>query len=301
MMNDVVVIGKSGQLARCLHDIKSAEYRFLGRPEFDITNNTHIEELFRKHPPKLVINASAYTAVDKAETDEAEAYLVNSKSVKNLSIKCQENKTALIHISTDYVFDGKSKSSYKVADKTSPQSVYGASKLEGEKCIMQYIEKYVIIRTSWVFSRYGNNFVKTMLKLARNMDEISVVGDQLGSPTSAHNLARVVINIADKMLKNESVDFGVYHYTDAPVTTWHGFANEIFHIASDLGSNNIPKIKAISSAEYESKMQPGAKCAKRPENSALDVSLICKNFGINQRDWKGSLRDIVKDQIQTLK
>ncbi len=293
MLGDIVVIGKSGQLARCLQDIKSAEYVFLGRPEFDIKNAEHIERLFQDYSPRIVINASAYTAVDRAEIEQEEAYSVNAEAVKNLSIKCSDKGAALIHISTDYVFDGESQHPYTVTDKTSPKSVYGSSKLQGEEYIRDILKEHVIIRTSWVFSRYGNNFVKTMLNLAQKMDEISVVSDQYGAPTSAHNLAQVVADVADVILSNDQVSFGTYHYTDGPVTNWHNFAKEIFGMVSALGNGKIPEIKAISSVEYEAKMQSGSKCAKRPKNSALDVSLICKNFAVEQQDWRDSLKGVI--------
>ena len=299
MLGDVVVIGKSGQLARCLQDAGSDEYVFFGRPEFDIKNNEHLKWLFSEYSPKVVINASAYTAVDRAEVEQQEAYLVNSEAVKCLAIKCAQSQAALIHISTDYVFDGASKHPYKVADKTSPQSVYGVSKLQGEEHIKALLDEHLIIRTSWVFSKYGNNFVKTMLRLAGTMDEISVVNDQFGAPTSAHNLAQVIAGITETILRGsrQAIPFGTYHYTDAPVTNWHEFAKEIFSIVADLGAEKIPTLKAISSAEYEAKMQGSATCAKRPENSVLDVSLLCENFGIKQQDWRKSLREVVAESI----
>lgn len=325
-MSTILVIGRSGQLAQALRDVFCSEISsealsmakrdcvFLGRPEFDISNKNHIEDIFKKYSPKIIINTSAYTQVDRAELQQKEAYLINAEAVKNIAENCSLHDVILIHISTDYVFDGNSNAPYSIKDNTNPRSVYGNSKLNGENYIKKILSKHIIIRTSWMFSQYGHNFVKTMLNLAKTRESISLVNDQVGNPTSAYNLALAIRSISDFLLEDknslssQSEDcflskawsslFGTYHYTDTPTTTWYEFAKTIFEIAAKLGISKIPKIIPITSLEYEKMIDKSRGYAERPMNSSLDCSLIRTNFGIDQKDWHEELTKVISLEIE---
>lgn len=285
MNNRILVIGASGQVAMSLKDIATNNFIFAGRPELDIQNKDNIRNLIEAIAPELIVNAAAYTAVDLAETESDISYCVNGHSLKNLAQICQQHNIPLIHLSTDYVFDGKSKTPYKENDPTNPLSVYGKSKLLGENNIREQLDKHIIIRTTWVFSKYGNNFVKTMLRLAKSAPELKIIDDQIGCPTSAHNIAKVIVKIATQiLLDKDNLTYGTYHYTDAPVTSWYGFANEIFTILARDYKHKTPIVTAIPTTEYKT-------AAIRPLYSVLNCNLLKSNFGIGQENWQ---QDLIK-------
>jgi dTDP-4-dehydrorhamnose reductase len=287
----ILVIGSAGQVASSLRAMNDDRLIFVGRPEFDVQKQDDIKRAFDKLLPALVINCSAYTAVDLAEQEIEAAYNLNSLAVKNLSLECLANKIPLIHISTDYVFDGTLDRPYRESDGPNPLSVYSKSKLNGEEIIKEILSKYIIIRSSWIFSEYGTNFVKTMLKLAETKEEISVVNDQMGSPTSASNIASAIHQIANKIIESpDTVNYGIYNYTDSPTVSWYEFACEIFKIMQTLVNKKAPILKPIPSSEYKS-------VVKRPLNSRLDCSLIKSIFGIESRDWHSELERIIEKII----
>ncbi|MEO0329222.1 MAG: dTDP-4-dehydrorhamnose reductase [Pseudomonadota bacterium] len=216
MSNKVLVIGKTGQLARCLeecaHSAPALQLEFSGRDELDLSKPEKIAGYIAQKAPAIVINAAAYTAVDKAEDDEELATLVNAVAPGEIAKGASMVDAPVVHVSTDYVFDGTSRRSYRESDPVNPLGVYGRSKLAGELAVSQANHQYVIIRTAWVYSAYGNNFVKTMLRHGSARDELSVVDDQIGNPTSAHDLATVILQIAKSMANNrKDASFGVYH------------------------------------------------------------------------------------------
>jgi dTDP-4-dehydrorhamnose reductase len=263
-MKLALVIGKSGQLANELLATKLSDYQVvvLGRNDIDITVIASIEKVFVEYKPSVVINASAYTAVDNAESDSENAYLINSEAVANLAQLCKKFSVKFLHVSTDFVFNGESNQAYLVNDKTEPQGVYGASKLAGEEAIKSiYPLGATIVRTSWVYSTFGNNFVKTMLRLMAEIEELGIVTDQIGCPTYAKGLAEFLWDLVGV----EKPDI-IYHWSDAGVASWYDFAVAIQNIGFDKGllSKKIP-LKGIPSSAYPTP-------AKRPAFSLLNAS-----------------------------
>lgn len=252
---------------------------FVTRKELDIENTLHVADFCQQNKINVIVNCAAYTAVDKAEQETEQANAINHLAVKNIAKIAKEQNIKLIHISTDYVFDGTGHKPYKENDITNPQSVYGKTKLDGELA-MQAINpaNSIIIRTSWVYSEFGNNFVKTMLRLGRERDEISVVGDQIGSPTNARDLARTILEIIPQLSKQKQCDeVEIYHYSNVGVCTWYDFAIAIFEI------NNIDcKVNAIPSEAYPTP-------AKRPYYSVMDKSKITEGFKLDARHWRAGL------------
>lgn len=290
----LLVIGSSGQVASALKELADERSCFVGRPTFDLQKKDHIAEVFDRISPALVINCAAYTAVDLAETEQDKAYAINAIAAKDLAVECKKHRVPLIHISTDYVFDGKLDRPYLESDQPSPLSVYGKSKLAGEEYIQEILSEYIIIRTTWVFSEYGNNFVKTMVKLSEIKDEISIVSDQIGCPTSANSIALAIHNIANKILFEKNIPYGIYNYTDLPAVSWYEFASEIFKLMKNKYSRKVPTVNQILSSEYIS-------TAVRPLNSRLDCSLIEKNFGIKSQDWHIELEHCLEKLIKNKK
>lgn len=275
-MFKVLVTGAKGQVGSEL--VQAAPDGFtvigLGSNELDITNQQQITAVMTQYKPDLIINAAAYTAVDKAETDIEAAFAVNEKAVALLAQAAYDADTPLFHISTDYVYDGQASTPYKETDTVNPQSVYGASKLAGEQALERINAKHIILRTSWVFGATGNNFVKTMLRLGKERDELSVVADQHGCPTSARSIAEVLWQLAEKYVAERTLPWGVYHFSNSPACTWHEFACEIFEQAVKAGElERKPIVHPITTAEYPTP-------AKRPAWSVLDTSKIealCNN------------------------
>lgn len=285
----VLVTGGNGQLGRCLQDrLKNSghEWQSPDQDGLDITNEEAIFSYFEIFKPEIVINAAAYTAVDQAETDQEKAYLVNAIASSYLAQACHKLGIPLLHISTDYVFDGMATFPYKPGDKTNPVSIYGKTKLAGEIKVQEILKEHLVIRTAWVFSEYGNNFVKSMLRLANKHSLLKIVGDQYGSPTYAGDLADSLLQIVKKIEMGNKL-WGVYHYTGDQVTSWHGFARAIFDEAKRQNIiDTIPELKVINTDEY-----PVA--AKRPQYSVLSCKLIYDNFDCKVSNWRNALTHVI--------
>jgi len=286
----VLIIGKSGQLASELIDTKPAGFEViaLGREDIEILTIDSISEQVTKFNPSVVVNASAYTAVDKAETDSDAAYAINSSAVENIAKVCKSNNIRLIHVSTDFVFDGKKNSAYKTSDKTNPMSVYGDSKLAGEKAILEnHPDNSAIVRTSWLYSNHGNNFVKTMLRLMAEKEELNVVADQVGCPTYAKELACFIWKLTSK-----NTIKSLYNWSDLGVASWYDFAVAIQDIAieCDILNKKIP-IRAISTQEYPTP-------AKRPQFSLLDSTESHQIYPANH--WREQLKIMMNNTKEFL-
>lgn len=258
----ILVIGKSGQVANELLATvpRSHEVICLGRNEVDITNIIDLQNKVTEYNPSVIINASAYTAVDKAESDIDNAYLINEQAVKNIAVVSKDINCKLIHISTDFIFDGESNQAYRIYDTPNPTGIYGSSKLAGERSLIDiYPVNSIIVRTSWVYSTYGNNFVKTMLKLMADKPQMNIVSDQIGCPTNAKDLACFIWKLVE--LKTF---LPIYHWSDLGVASWYDFAIAIQNIAFDLGKLDtcIPLLP-IKTSDYPTP-------AKRPKFSLLD-------------------------------
>lgn len=285
----VLVTGSSGQLGQALQFIApnypEVKFIFCDSKELDITQKDNCFEVFKKYNPNYCINAAAYTAVDKAESEPEKAHLINVIGAKNLAEACKEFDTTLLHISTDFVFDGDSSklgmtNGYTEEDIPNPTGVYGQTKLDGEKAIQQTWEKHFIIRTSWVYSQFGNNFMKTMLRLASERDTISVVNDQIGTPTNAVDLAEVLVKIILTDNRQPTTDnFGIYNFSNEGQCSWYDFAKEIFK-QNNISINLLP----IPTTSFPTP-------AKRPSYSVLDKSKIKKVFGVEVKNWEKSLKE----------
>jgi dTDP-4-dehydrorhamnose reductase len=280
----VLVVGSQGQVAQELaRQLPAAGHEFLalGRPDLDLAQPESIVRAVSNYAPDAIINAAAYTAVDRAEDEPAIADAINGHGVGVLGRAA--SGVPVIHYSTDYVFDGTKPAPYAETDPTSPIGAYGASKLLGEQKLLAANPRSVVLRTSWVCSPHGNNFVKTMLRLGRERDDVSVVADQQGAPTFADDLAQAAISLLPKLIASKSGDpaFGVFHFSGAPDTNWHDFAFLIFARAA-LHGQRPPNLHAITSDKYPTK-------AKRPTNSRLDCSKILKIHGLARPDWRDGL------------
>ena len=278
----IVVIGKNGQLASELR-VLDTTLVCLGRDEVDVFQFDNMQATLKQYSPSAIINASAYTAVDKAESDKDAAFMLNHLAVKNLAEYSAKNNTHLVHISTDYVFSGDKGSPYLVDDVYAPIGVYGASKVAGERAIIETgSDNSCIIRTSWVYSQFGNNFVKTMLRLMEEKPELGVIDDQIGSPTSASALAKACLYAAQNNVA------GIHHFTDAGVASWYDFAIAIQRIGLEQGllSRQIP-IKPIPTSAYPTP-------AERPSYSVLDKSTLITSFNNMQpRHWQTELAAVI--------
>lgn len=287
MPTNILVTGAKGQLGSELRYLSENEpslcehfnFIFADRKILDITSQSAIEQLCVSHNVHAIINCAAYTAVDKAEVEQDAAYSINHHAVENLASIAKKKSIKLIHISTDYVFDGKNYKPYIETDTPNPQNIYGKSKLAGEQA-MQSInpENSIIIRTSWVYSSFGNNFVKTILRLGQERDELNVVVDQIGSPTYARDLARAILQIIPQLNNKQA---GIYHYSNEGICSWYDFANAIIETA-DIKC----KINAIKSADYPS-------VANRPMNVEIDKEKIQLEFYITLNSWRDSLSNLI--------
>ena len=281
-MTTILVTGGNGQLASCIKDVEKQyddlNIIYTDHLELDICELNQIQTFFKSNPQiNYCINCAAYTAVDKAETEAEKAFEINATGAKNLAQVCNDHDAILIHVSTDFVFDGEKNEPYTETDAANPISVYGASKLQGEVEIQQALKEYFIIRTSWLYSEYGNNFMKTMLRLAETRDGISVVSDQIGTPTYAGDLAEIIIQI----INTKTEKYGIYHYSNEGVASWFEFAKEIFKL-----TKNKIKVNPIPSIEY---LTP----AKRPKYSVLDKKKIIDVFKIDIPFWRDSLKKVI--------
>ncbi|MGG5485930.1 dTDP-4-dehydrorhamnose reductase [Gaetbulibacter sp. PBL-D1] len=281
MKKSVLVTGANGQLGKCIEELslnfEELNFIFKSSKELDITSFNSIKAFFEKHHFNYCINCAAYTAVDLAEDEKEKAFAVNAEGVKHLAILSKDYNTSLIHVSTDFVFDGLKNTPYTETDAPNPINVYGASKLQGEQYIKELLDTYFIFRTSWLYSEYGNNFMKTMLRLSKQRQELNVVNDQIGSPTYAKDLAEVIL----KVIKEDSNNYGMYHFSNKGETSWFGFAQEIFK-QKKIQIN----LQSITSENYKTK-------AKRPMFSVLETSKIQSTLNFEINDWRMSLKNLI--------
>ena len=287
---NVLITGVQGQVGKELSLIateKGFNVLAAGRADLDITQFKNVENYINKIQPDIVINAAAHTAVDKAEDEQELALSINRDGAKNIAQACSKQNIPLLHISTDYVFDGSKVEAYNENDDVSPLGVYGTSKWQGEEAIRQNLTQHIILRVAWVFGAQGNNFVKTMLRLGQDRDELNVVADQFGGPSPAKNIAQTLITLVEQYQRNKSLDWGTYHYCGSEKTTWYDFSVEIFEQAFALGIlNKKIKVNPITTAEYPT-------TAKRPSNSMLDCSKLEATFGITMPKWKEALKQVL--------
>lgn len=289
MTGPILVTGGTGQLASALATLGGERIRRVGRPEFDFERPETIAAAFGVAKPSLVVNAAAYTAVDAAESDVAAAYRANRDGPEALARLCAEAGVPLIHISTDYVYDGEKPTPYIETDAVGPRSVYGASKLAGEQAVLATGARSIILRTAWVYAATGRNFVRTMLNLGQTRDTLRVVADQHGCPTAAADLAAAILAIG-RRLEQDGWDVarsGVFHAAGTGETTWHGLAMAVFAAASRHGAKTPTSVTAITTAEYPTP-------ASRPANSRLDCTRLAAAFGIRLPNWRESVARTVE-------
>lgn len=283
----VLVLGCKGQLGRCLNDqLTNTEHEvtYTSRDQIDIADFEESRIKITHIAPDVVINASAYTAVDNAEEDKHVADLINHLAVANIANTCNELGCWLIHISTDYVFDGSANRPYRESDIINPQSVYGETKLNGEYSIQASGCKYLIVRTAWVFSEYGNNFMKTILQLGADRDELRIVGDQVGCPTYAQDIAKAIVCMLD-YLTNEDI-VGVYHFSGDKQCSWFYFGLEIFRKAEEFGYSTPNNVRSIITLEYPTP-------ARRPAYSVLDSYKFLQVFRVLPSDWRSGILNVL--------
>ncbi|WP_305842129.1 dTDP-4-dehydrorhamnose reductase [Photobacterium leiognathi] len=290
----VLITGSNGQVGSCLVKqlqlCPNTEILAVDRNELDITSQSDVIKRVSAFKPNMIINAAAHTAVDKAESEIDLSYAINRDGPLYLAQAAENIGAALLHISTDYVFDGDKEGIYSETNAVNPKSVYGATKLAGEKAVIEACSRTIILRTAWVFGEEGNNFVKTMLRLGQQRDELGIVADQFGGPTYAGDIAAALIVIAKAInIQGESFDsakYGIYHFSGLPHTSWCGFAQTIFDKAVEQGVlKKAPLVKGIKTSDYPTP-------AKRPANSKLDTQKITVNFGIQASDWQRALNKL---------
>lgn len=288
-MAGLLIIGASGQVGRELcRRAGGRAVTAVDRSRLDITSRDAIRDLIRALRPDVVINAAAYTAVDRAEAEPDAAHAANAQAPGHMAEACAEYGAALLHISTDYVFDGSGVRPWREDDPVAPMGVYSVSKAEGEKAVRAALDRHVILRTAWVVSPFGNNFVKTMLRLAGEREELRVVADQMGGPTVAADIADALLTIADWVaVADDSRLFGTFHFCGGPCASWHEFATEIVRLGAAHGGR-CPRVSAITTADYPTP-------AKRPVNSRLDCGKIEAVYGITQPDWRRSVAGVVAE------
>lgn len=285
-MKTVLVTGASGQLGKCIQKFAVKEHAidwlFMDSSEIDITSTCDLAMCFGSKQIDYCINCAAYTNVEKAEAEKEKAFSINAEGVKNLAEICKEHSTVLIHISTDYVFDGKGDVAYTEASSTNPINNYGASKLKGEQYIPDIIGYYFIFRTSWLYSEFGHNFYNTILKKANENAILNITTAQKGTPTNANHLAELII----KIIKEENTNYGLYNFSDLGVTTWYGFAKEILKV-----SGNLEGIILNQDNSYKT-------IAARPEYSVLDKSKLTNTFHPELTSWEDAVHELYNDNLQ---
>ena len=274
-----IVFGSNGQVGRELARL-APDFKHLNRADVDLETPQSCEDVINTFQPEIVMNAAAYTAVDAAEDNRSVALVVNADAPAAMARAAKRIGAAFIQISTDYVFDGSGLTPWRETDPTGPLGVYGSTKLVGEEKVQSVGGRYAILRTSWVFSKHGTNFVKTMLRLSESKQALSIVNDQIGGPTSAASIASASLRVARMMLEDPTTS-GIYHYAGAPTVSWADFATEIFRQAG----------KSVEVTPIPSHLYPTI--AKRPLNSRLDCSKIQRVFGISQPDWRADLGDVL--------
>ena len=281
-MKKVVVIGANGQLGKCLHDAApnypDCNLRFVSRDECNIEEEAEIRQLFDGDSYDYCVNVAAYTNVEKAESEPDRAFLINAEAVKNLAAVCKEGEVTLVHISTDYVFNGEKTNPYVEDDDTDPLNVYGASKLKGEDYLEQSGVDCFILRTSWLYSQYGHNFLNTVLRVASEGKALTITTEQTGTPTNANDLADAILRIID----SESKAYGLYHYSNDGSATWYDFARAILE-----NTGQIETVSLAQTGHYRT-------FAERPKYSVLDKTKFTKTFNIETVDWETSLRKLIQ-------
>ncbi len=279
-MKTVLVTGAGGQLGKCLQKLarenEEIDWLFMESAEIDITSRKSLEECFQSKSIDYCINCAAYTNVEKAESETEKAFKVNAEGTENLADVCLKNDTVLIHISTDYVFNGEAKTPYTEADPTSPINVYGASKLMGEQEISKILPSHFIFRTSWLYSQYGHNFYKTILKKAGEGAKLNITTAQTGTPTNANHLAECIV----KVILDENNNYGIYHFSNEGETTWYGFAREILEV-----SGKLPEVELKEDNSYQT-------LAKRPAYSVLSKQKLKAQLGYEPKKWKEAVKEL---------
>ncbi len=293
---NILVFGRNGQVATELRRADwPADYRVgsIGRAHLDLSSAPveTIVDVLVNADTALAVNAAAYTAVDRAEDDRQAAFALNADAPGRIAQACALRGVPLIHLSTDYVFDGAKSAPYVESDKANPLSVYGASKLAGEAAVAAACDAHVVLRTAWVFSPYGANFVKTMLRLGAEREKLTVVDDQRGSPTSAADIARALVHVAVRCLSGGEAERGTFHFTAAGHATRYDFAGEIFRQAGELTGARAPRLAPVKAADH-----PAA--ASRPANSVLDCSKLEAVYGVERRPWQDGLKDCLAVLLQ---
>jgi dTDP-4-dehydrorhamnose reductase len=285
----ILITGSEGQLGwELLRQAAFFNIEAVGLdlPHLDITDESSIKKIFKKHKPDMLVNAAAYTNVDRAETDKKACFAVNVSGPEKLAAVCRNNGIPMIHISTDYVFNGAGKIPYSEKSRVKPVNIYGQSKADGEKSVRNVLDNHIILRTSWLYGVHGQNFVKTVLKLGKEKEVIGIVSDQFGSPTSAADLAETILAIASRIMNKSEIAYGTYHYCGEGITSWHGFAEAIIETVKTYSPVITHHIKPLTTGEYPTK-------ARRPAFSALDCSLIYNKFGIIPKPWRKSLEAVI--------
>lgn len=288
-VKNVLVTGSNGQLGS---EIKRAvenhpnnlQFIFTDAAELDITNAQEVEKFVKEHSIKYIVNCAAYTAVDKAEDDSQLCYKINTEGPAILGKVAANNNIKVIHVSTDYVYDGQKNSPYTESDPTNPQSVYGKTKREGEEALLQNNPQSIVIRTAWLYSIYGNNFVKTMLRLGSEREALNVVADQTGTPTNAADLAKAIVRILDRSESSTDFHSGIYLYSNEGIATWYDFTVQIFEDAKVTTC----KVSPITTDQYPTK-------ATRPQYSVLDKTKIKTTFGLDIPQWQDSLKKCIEE------
>ena len=282
-MRKILVTGANGQLGLCIKDAAAdfpdCEFIFVSKQELDLENKDLLIEFFTKNNFSHCINTAAYTNVEKAESEKEKAFAINAEAVKNLASTCEENDVVLLHISTDYVFDGRKQSPYLETDSTNPINVYGASKLKGEQYIQEICDRFFILRTSWLYSQYGHNFLKTILRYSQEGKPLTITTEQTGTPTNANDLAKALL----KIIIQDSSNYGVYHFSNSGATTWYGFAKEILRQTGKLKEANLAKTN-----QYRT-------FAARPEYSVLSNLKVKDSLSISAVSWEKSLKTIINN------
>ena len=283
-MINLLVTGSSGQLGQCLRQLllsaTDISCYFAAREDLDITNSDELQRFFSDHNFDYCINTAAYTNVEKAESEQKEAFLINAEGAYSLAKACKKHNVVLLHISTDYVFDGMAKTPYQEQDPTNPLNVYGASKLKGEQHIVDTWNKHFIIRTSWLYSQYGQNFLNSMLQFAKQKKALTITTQQKGTPTNANDLAQMLVTI----IKTGNARYGVYHFSNQGEATWYDFAKAIFKATGEIDTVNLAKTEHY------------ATFAKRPSYSVLNCNKLKDTLGITYRNWEDSLKQIINSK-----
>jgi len=283
-MINLLVTGSSGQLGQCLKQLllsaTDISCYFAAREDLDITNSDELQRFFSDRNFDYCINTAAYTNVEKAESEQKEAFLINAEGAYSLAKACKKHNVVLLHISTDYVFDGMAKTPYQEQDPTNPLNVYGASKLKGEQHIVDTWNKHFIIRTSWLYSQYGQNFLNSMLQFAKQKKALTITTQQKGTPTNANDLAQMLVTI----IKTGNARYGVYHFSNQGEATWYDFAKAIFKATGEIDTVNLAKTEHY------------ATFAKRPSYSVLNCNKLKDTLGITYRNWEDSLKQIINSK-----